>query len=89
MLHYGVANMPGAVPRTSSLALANATTPYAMKIADRGLAAALRGDRALQKGLNTYDGLCTHPAIADTFNLEYVNPELALDEQPLDSLALA
>ena len=89
VLHYGVPNMPGAVPRTSSLALANATTPYAMKIADLGVARALQRDRALQKGLNTIRGQCTHPAIADTFNLDYSNPELVWGKQPLDALALA
>ncbi|MCY4069892.1 MAG: alanine dehydrogenase [Chloroflexi bacterium] len=74
VLHYGVANMPGAVPRTSSLALSNATLPYALKIADLGVASALRGDAALLKGLNTFDGQCTHPAVAKTFGLPYNAP---------------
>ena len=67
VLHYGVTNMPGAVPRTSSLALANATLPYTLKIADRGAADAMRADPALLKGLNTAAGRCTHPAVAETF----------------------
>lgn len=79
VLHYGVPNMPGAVPRTSSLALANATLPYALKIADLGLHDAMRGDPALQKGLNTIAGRCTHPAVAETFGLEFDEPLLALE----------
>lgn len=86
VLHYGVANMPGAVPRSSSLALANATLPYAFKIADMGVAAALSKDLALRKGLNTFAGQCTHPAIADAFGLDYVEPLRALDEQQFERL---
>ena len=74
VLHYGVANMPGAVPRTSSLALSNATLPYALKIADQGVVAALRGNAALLKGLNTFDSQVTHPAVAKTFGLPYNAP---------------
>ena len=74
VLHYGVANMPGAVPRTSSLALSNATMPYALKIADLGAVEALHKDAALLKGLNTFDGQCTHPAVAETFGLPYNAP---------------
>ncbi len=77
VLHYGVANMPGAVPRTSSLALANATLPYALKIADGGLVA-LAKDPALSTGLNTAASHCTHPAVAQTFGLDYVEPWRAL-----------
>ncbi len=86
VLHYGVTNMPGAVPRTSSLALANATLPYAMKLADRGGADALRADPALQKGLNTAGGRCTHPAVAETLDLEYAPAELALDSLMVDAV---
>ncbi len=85
VLHYGVANMPGAVPRTSSLALANATLPYALQIADLGPASALAGNPALLKGLNTWAGLCTHPAVADTFGLDYVEPRRALQQPSLDA----
>ncbi len=80
VLHYGVANMPGAVPRTSSLALANATLPYALKIADGG-SAALQADPALMAGVNTAAGACTHAAVARTFGLEYLEPWRALDER--------
>jgi alanine dehydrogenase len=69
VLHYGVANMPGAVPRTSSFGLANATLRYIHRIADMGLHEALRSDPGLSKGLNTYKGAVTHPAVADTFDL--------------------
>lgn len=86
VLHYGVTNMPGAVPRTSSLALANATLPYALKIADRGAADALRADPALLKGLNTAAGRCTHPAVAETFQLEYVDGMQALEYLAADAL---
>ncbi|MCY3780323.1 MAG: alanine dehydrogenase [Chloroflexi bacterium] len=86
VLHYGVANMPGAVPRTASLALANATLPYALKIADLGITAALDKDPALRQGLNTFAGKCTHSAVADTFNLEFVDPERAIECAALDSL---
>lgn len=69
VLHYGVANMPGAVPRTSSFALANATLRYIMRIADSGLQAALDADPGLARGLNVYRGQVTHPAVAHTFGL--------------------
>ena len=89
VLHYGVANMPGAVPRTSSLALSNATLPFALKIADKGARAALLSDRALRLGLNTYAGHCTHPAVAETFALNYEEPLRLLDEAPTRTAVLA
>jgi len=75
VLHYGVANMPGAVPRTSSFGLANATLRYISRVADVGLHEALRGDLGLMKGLNVYKGSLTHPAVAETFKLPYSTPE--------------
>lgn len=78
VLHYGVANMPGAVPRTSSFGLANATLRYILKIADSGLNEALRGDPGLAKGLNVYQKTITHPGVADTFNLPLAMPEAVL-----------
>lgn len=69
VLHYGVANMPGAVPRTSSLGLSNATLPYVRRIADMGLHEALRTNPGLAKGLNVFHGKVTHPAVAETFSL--------------------
>ena len=88
VLHYGVANMPGAVPRTSSLALANATLPYILKIATKGAAAAMRADPALLKGLNTAASRCTHLAVAETFGLEYAQPERALAPRPAELLPI-
>lgn len=69
VLHYGVANMPGAVPRTSSFGLANATLRYVIKLADMGLHDALLSDPGLTRGLNIYQGEVTHPGVADAFNL--------------------
>lgn len=78
VLHYGVANMPGAVPRTSSLALSNATLRYALRLADQGIEA-LMGDPGFLKGLNTYKGKLTHPAVAETFDLDYTEPATAIN----------
>ena len=74
VIHYSVANMPGAVPRTSTLALTGATLPYALKIANLGAEEACRRDPALMKGLNTYQGHVTYKAVADDQCLEYVDP---------------
>lgn len=75
VLHYSVANMPGAVPRTSTLALTGATLPYALKIANLGAEAACKADPALMKGLNTYQGHVTFQAVADAQGLEYIDPK--------------
>ena len=74
VLHYSVANMPGAVPRTSTLALTGATLPYALKIANLGVEAACKADPALMKGLNTYNGHLTFKAVADDQGLVYTDP---------------
>lgn len=74
VVHYSVANMPGAVPRTSTLALTGATLPYALKIANMGAVAACKADPALMKGLNTYDGKVTFKAVAEAQGLEYTDP---------------
>ena len=71
VVHYSVANMPGAVPRTSTLALTNATMPYALQIANKGAEQAMKDNRALLKGLNTYKGKVTYKAVADAQGLEY------------------
>lgn len=68
--HYCVTNMPGAVPRTSTYALSNVTLPYAVKLADQGLAAA-RTDAALAKGVNVYAGHVTYQAVASAFGLPF------------------
>jgi alanine dehydrogenase len=77
VVHYGVANMPGAVPRTSSLALSNATLRYALRLADHGIDA-LHDDPGFMKGLNTYAGRITHVGVAEAFAMPYVEPERAL-----------
>ncbi|MDO5399760.1 MAG: alanine dehydrogenase [Eubacteriales bacterium] len=74
VLHYSVANMPGAVPRTATLALTGATLPYALKIANLGAEAACKADPALMKGLNTYNGHLTFQAVADAQGLPYTDP---------------
>lgn len=68
---YCVGNIPGAVPHTSTPALANATISYALKIADMGWEAALRSDKGLKEGLNVYNGKVAIKAVADVFNLPY------------------
>jgi len=75
--HYCVTNMPGAVPVTSTFALTNATLPYALALADRGLDA-LRDDPGLRAGLNVAGGKVTHAAVASGVGVEYVPPEQAL-----------
>jgi alanine dehydrogenase len=69
--HYCVANMPGAVPITSTKALTNATLPYVEAIADHGLAEAVARDRALARGVNVLDGTVTYEAVADAHGLDY------------------
>ena len=78
VLHYSVANMPGAVPRTSTMALTGATLPYALKIANMGAEAACKADSALMKGLNTYQGKLTFKAVADAQGLTYTDPATLL-----------
>ena len=77
VVHYCVANMPGAVPRTSTFALNNQTAVYTLHLANEGLDA-VRKDTALQLGLNTYQGAITHPAVAEAFVLNYSHPLSAL-----------
>lgn len=71
VLHYCVANMPGAVPRTSTFALTNATLPYALDLANKGFERAIREDRGLAEGVNTFAGKLTYEAVATSQNLEY------------------
>jgi len=78
VLHYAVANMPGAFPRTSTFALTNVTLPYAIKIADLGAEEAMRRDPALRLGLNAYKGKLTCKGVADAFGIEYHCPEEVL-----------
>jgi alanine dehydrogenase len=71
VLHYCVANMPGAVPRTSTFALTNATLPYALKLANKGFIDAIAGDSGLKAGVNTYGGKLTYEAVAVAQGLDY------------------
>jgi alanine dehydrogenase len=73
VIHYGVANMPGGVPRTSTLALTNATFPYALKLANLGWKRALKESLPLRKGLNIVDGHVVYPAVAEAFGLPLKN----------------
>ena len=72
VVHYCVANMPGAVAQTRTWALTNTTIAYALKIADQGIVAAAAADRHLAKGLNTYKGKITHKAVAAAVNADFV-----------------
>ena len=71
VIHYAVANMPGAVPYTSTYALSNATLPYALRLADMGAEAAIARDSGLVPGVNSYAGKLTYQAVAEAFNLDY------------------
>jgi alanine dehydrogenase len=71
VVHYCVANMPGAVPRTSTYALTNVTIPYALKLANMGVVAAVKSDPALARGVNVYNGQITYKGVADAFALAY------------------
>ncbi|MEZ5116514.1 MAG: alanine dehydrogenase [Candidatus Nanopelagicales bacterium] len=75
---YCVANMPGAVPHTSTYALTNVTLPYAVALANKGWQQALRDDHALALGLNTHDGQITYGAVAEAFGLEHVSLDAVL-----------
>jgi alanine dehydrogenase len=77
VVHYGVTNMPGALPRTSTFALTNATIAYALAIANKGWRRAARDDHALALGVNTAEGHLTHPAVAEAHGFPYT---------PLESL---
>jgi alanine dehydrogenase len=74
VVHYSVANMPGAVPRTSTIALEGATLPYGLMIADMGLEKAVLNSKPLMLGLNVYDGKLTYKGVAESLGMEYVDP---------------
>jgi alanine dehydrogenase len=76
---YCVANMPGAVPNTSTWALTNATLAYAVQLADKGWKRALKENQPLAQGLNTHAGQITYPAVADAFGLDYTRVDDLLD----------
>jgi len=78
VIHYCVANMPGAVPISSTYALTNATLPYVVALADHGIAEAARRDPGLRLGIDVAGGHVTHKAVAEAVRMEYVPPEEAL-----------
>lgn len=80
VVHYCVANMPGGVARTSTLALTNATLPYVLALANKGLKAALEDDRYLRDGLNIHAGQVTYQAVSEALGYDYLPPMQALSE---------
>jgi alanine dehydrogenase len=82
IIHYGVANMPGGVPRTSTLALTNATLPYTLQLANKGWRRAVQDNSALMRGVNAVDGRVTYRAVADAFGLEYTDPAEMVAAEP-------
>jgi alanine dehydrogenase len=70
VIHYCVGNIPGAVPRTSTYALSNATLPYVVKLANMGAEAAIKADASLAKGVNVHKGEITYPAVAEALGLK-------------------
>lgn len=79
VLHYAVANMPGAVPRTSTIALTNVTVPYALQIANKGVKQAIADNNALKLGVNVAGGSITYEAVARDLGYAYVPVETAMD----------
>lgn len=75
VVHYCVGNMPGATPRTSTIALTNATLKYGLLIADNGLEKAAKLDRGILNAINTYDGKCTYKNVAESLGIEYTEIE--------------
>jgi len=84
VVHYCVTNMPGAVPRTSTFALSNATTSFVLALADKGWQRALRDDPHLRNGLNVHEGRITCRAVADALGLPYTPADRALDGEMLN-----
>jgi len=80
VIHYAVANMPGAVPRTSTIALTNTTVPYALQIANKGVTKAITENPALELGLNTANGSVTYYAVAKDLGYNYCPPIEALQK---------
>lgn len=78
LVHYCVANMPGAVARTSTFALTNASLPFVLALADRGIRKSLLDDANLREGLNVYAGHITHKAVAESLGLDYSSPTTLL-----------
>src|SRR5207249_1812162 len=75
IIHYCVANMPGAVPYTSTIALTNATLPYAVQLANKGWEKACRDNKELKLGLNIVDGQIVYEAVSKVFNMPFAEVE--------------
>ena len=87
VVHYCVANMPGGVARTATMALTNATLPYALKLADKGVVGAMHDDANFRNGLNVHAGMVTHQAVAEALDYDYVEANAALDKSALKQTA--
>ncbi|NQY03115.1 MAG: alanine dehydrogenase, partial [Halieaceae bacterium] len=87
VVHYCVANMPGGVARSSTMALTNATLPYALALADKGVDVALADDEHLRNGLNVHAGMVTYEAVADALGYDYVSAMDALARSALQQTA--
>ena len=83
VVHYCVANMPGGVARTATMALTNATLPYAVNLANKGASQALRDDAHLRNGLNVHAGMITYSAVADALGYGYTDALAALSSTEL------
>jgi alanine dehydrogenase len=78
VIHYAVGNIPGAVPHTSTYALTNATLPYVLEVAERGVRGAVEHDVALRGGLSTVGGKVTNAAVAEALGVDAVDPMTCL-----------
>lgn len=83
VVHYSVANMPGAVPRTSTMALTNATVPYGLQIANKGYVKAIHDNPSLKQGVNVLNGEITYEAVAKDLSYDYMPVEKALEKEPV------
>ncbi|MDX8364752.1 alanine dehydrogenase [Cytobacillus sp. IB215665] len=81
VVHYAVANMPGAVPRTSTIALTNVTVPYALQIANKGVGKAIADNMSLKLGVNVANGSVTYEAVATDLGYEYISVDQALNKE--------
>lgn len=85
VVHYAVANMPGAVPRTSTIALTNVTIPYAVQIATKGVLKAVNDNSAIKSGVNVANGHVTYEAVAKDLGYDYVTVEEALSKESINA----
>ena len=81
VIHYAVANMPGAVPRTSTIALTNVTVPYALQIANKGVFKAIFDNQSLKLGLNVANGEITYETVANELGYHFVSPEKVFEKE--------